>query len=274
MQPVFDTNDLTQWPYDDAYKEALKTATYISQLQHGHEWNHNFRSNMARNDKKWISQEYDKHDGPVILCGAGSSLSLLPQLVHENPAAAIMVCDKSVERVLCGMGVSIDWIVSRDSQAIIGEFLTYSPCDARVVLSLFNHEQAVDEVIYTNEIYWYGPIAPWSMMCQAYISKFGSEHATTFETATVLGCMADIATRLGFDEVIVIGGDLSFPDEAAAHKDGQRPGKYKGLVTCDTFVKQAAGMELLKMIYPGMKYLDASGGLLSHYWQSYEWSVN
>jgi hypothetical protein len=276
MAPVniaFDIHNPESFVHNDNDRAMLEKSGLEAIIYNAAEWDSNFQVNMRRFKRRLISEEFEKHEGPVLVVGAGPSLVKLPQLINEMPEAKIVAVDRAVD-TMAEMGIAPDWIVSRDSSEKVKAFFCDTPVESKVILSIFTHPDVAEEVYFTNDVYWYGPIPIFNMFYQHIVEEHGIEMATNLECGTVGAISVDIATRMGFNPVIAIGQDYCFTDYTQLVESGYERKDMQekfGLLTIVEFYCDAVMLGGYNGIYPDVEYLDASGGLLSKFWKSYEW---
>lgn len=277
MQRAYDVSCSEAHPHDEGLKAALRYANTVQMLMNMPQWDINYRANMRREGKTCISQLYDKYEGPVIICGAGPSISKLPSLMKKTGYSTPVICvDASYER-LRQWGFTPNFMVSRDSSPTVFDMIRNIGSDTLALLSLYIDLTVGNHCEARTEVYWFGPISPWSTHVQCLHSDYGKEYENIVEGPIVGFLAADIALQLGFTEVILIGNDLGWNNIEDARKSCEDKDimEIEGLTDRThysrmAYVKAVTAFASLIDLYPDAKFKDASGGLLSKIYEKVE----
>lgn len=225
-------------------------------------------------DPEWVDKAfYGKHEGPVIICGAGPSLlSDMDKIKHqyEENDCPIIAVDRSF-RTLKENGIKPWLTVSVDPQMSVWNF--YRDCveeGDNIALNAVCDTSVFNEVASNGaNIFLFGSLQPFSPFWDLARQEYGEHIATTRPGCIVTYSAVDIAVWAGFNPIVTIGNELCF-DPA---KDGELIKNYAenggfifhscddGRLTIPPFMDAAHAFSFFPQWHPDIYFVEASGGL-------------
>jgi len=233
--------------------------------------NVNFNMSIADDFDGWINSEYGIHEGSVIVCGAGPSLSNNIEWLkaqHESCIPIISV-DKSLS-YLKENGIKPLFTVTCDWQSKVADFYADFAKEDTAVLSLVTSGLVVTKV-HVGTILWFGAMNPFNPFWSLAKQEFGNHIAMVREGGVVTYSAVDIAIWCGFDQIIVIGNELSFRSKQEAADYITNPhipvrDVGNGTYTYPVFDTAATNFNLLPVYHPDIEFINMSGGSMLPSW--------
>lgn len=277
MQRSFDATSLDGWPYDDGLKAAIRITNTKQMMINMPQWDINYRTNMCRKNKRCIAELFEKSEGPAIICGAGPSLSKLIKLVKMIGYSTPTICVDAAYEKLRGWGFVPEYVVSRDSSPNVLKMLENIGSETSVILSLYCDPEVGNHCVERTNIYWYGPINPFSPHVQCLREDYGTEYQNIMDLPIVGVQAVDVCAQMGFNEIILVGNDLGWHTSQEA-LDNPRGGELlevtgmsdTTMYSYNAYVGSIDSFKSMKYVYPGITFKDASGGLLSKIYERVE----
>ena len=214
MHPV---EQVLQQDFEQVFQEALHLAfttsiTNVSTIQvFEHWWVENFIANipyvLSQTKVRKLAGSWAKR--PVIIVGAGPSLSKNVQYLHEAKGRALILCVDTAYRVLVRYGIEPDLVVTLDGSPMNAEHMAHLDYSNVPLLMAENshwdvtHNHQGPKIVITNLAYhdhW------WTDVCggewePSFIATGGSVATTALSFAQLIDA----------DPVILVGVDLSYP---------------------------------------------------------------
>lgn len=270
----FDREKLSQ---TDMYVTCLEEVLLAveNSTENNKNWHNTWTENSDANwdtarDEEWIDNRYGKSTGPVIICGAGPSLSS-----PANMAALKMMFDCGVPifavdrayRTLIENGVAPWMTFTDDGQECVTEFFKDLPMIGDFSVNIVAHP-AVVAMVPKEQRVWHGGINPFSYWWNLAYQRFSPRIGTNLTGCVVGFTCADAACWMGHTTVISIGNDLGWPDEVEARKNSPYDlfQGEKGDVTCSAFLRAEVMFANLTAWHPERRFVDCSGSFV-RFWE-------
>jgi hypothetical protein len=246
--------DYAEWKKPEKYEtpewdvEFLQDSVRDHEILHWDSWTENVDANFTKvkSESDWIRSEYGKHEGPVIVCGAGPSLSRNSEWLKAqyDDGVPVIVVDRAFREVK-RLGIKPLFVVSDDDQEIVQKFYCDFEESDTAVLSLTTHPEVHKRRTSVGTTKWFGSMIPISAFWNMAATHYGSDEMQQVRCGAVVGYSAvDIAIWCGFEPIITLGNELSFKDKYEAFK------YFNGATTKDTMLMTLEGQNKDKLTIP------------------------
>ncbi len=278
LSNVFDRDkwlDMESYAIPVSERQAIADGCHEDTLGWWNTWPQNIDHNMAHMDgtNGFISSEYGLASGPVIVCGAGPSLSRnidYVRHIHDNFGVEVIACDRAL-RTLKEGGIRPSLTVAADASKRVVEFFDGCTDEQDVVALCLVTDPEVAKSLKCP-IYWYGLLNPFSGFWNLMRKKFGNEMACV-RSGVVVGFNAvDIALWMGYSPIYTIGMELSFKDREEADEYLKiSPGKELGICPdsgrywIEDFALAAKSFSTFPYFHSDIGFVDLSDGVLPYY---------
>ena len=272
--------DYSEWKKSDPHGldeyEIEETFMQVESYEQAHmnAWMENLTENIDRvhDESDWIRSVYGTATGPVIICGAGPSLSQNLGWLKAQVTDGVHVI--AVDRALGLLkenGIRPNLTVSIDDQKVVREFYKDFDEQDAVALSLVTHP-TVAERTRIGKTMWFGIMDPFSPFWKLAATQYGSDDMQQVRTGGVVTYSAvDIAVWMGYNPIITIGNELSFKTRLEAYAYFNNEFNYKNALrdapnnrfTILAFHVAAQCFNKLPELNPEVTFLDASDGIVA-----------
>ena len=204
----------------------------------------------------------------VISVGAGPSVrDALPAIKY---AAVVLghtvICVDRIHKTLREAGIFPDFVIAADRSERIGEFLSdVDDFDSVIIKIVCDHEVVENVFPLARAFYMYATCNPYSSICEGFMKHYPSELFAGIDGFLVGFDAVQIPCWYGAKEVVLIGHDLSWPDQESVDEmyRSEIVITEHGAVTIPVFA-QSAGvfMKFKAMCGDRIRIVNCSGGLL------------
>ena len=264
---------------DREYMRNIAKANNAIDFSKHNDWIRSVPENIEfARQQQWITSEYGKYDGPVLVCGSGPSLSDNIELVRQwKDAGEYLVAVDRAVKTLHENGIYPDLIVTADTQKTVRRFFEDVELmgSQKIAVHLALHPDVIDVFKKSSaQLRFYFPMNTWSFLCQKMYQDYGEEIACVEPGYVVTYSAVQIAYWMGFNRIVTIGNDLCYKTTMDAFFDvlghPEDVCEVEGKTTILGFRLARNVFGLFPARYKDCSFIDCSGGLDKHGWEKRE----
>ncbi|MBR1640642.1 MAG: motility associated factor glycosyltransferase family protein [Treponema sp.] len=186
------------------------SADYSVQAHFGKIWMHNIMTNLQLSEKKFEFQ-IDRSKKAAVLA-AGPSLEKSISKIIENKNSYFVIATDTALQALIKYKCHPDAVISIDGQAVSREHFQNCPNDSLYFFDLCANPSAAKHIIKKGgKVIYFSSGHPLSSLA----SDFTDSLPHIFSGAgTVTIAAVDLAVKLGFEKISVLGADFGFWEKA------------------------------------------------------------
>jgi hypothetical protein len=224
--------DPLNYRMDEAGIDAVREMNNTIDVSWWNVWTQNMDENWKRAEHEpWVDTQLYGRVPPgmtAIVCGAGPSLKRhIKQLRMAQALNHSIIAVDAAYKTLKENGIKPILVVTVDGQPEVADMIGNIDKDSYCALNIATHPKTAYVARKARRIWW-GVLNPFSAFWDITRRRFGDRIACCRSGYIVTFTAVEIATWMGFDNIITVGNDLCYDnfEDAQANTPGAAMAEY------------------------------------------------